>query len=120
MQQNLEISPQDFLKLYKDDFKNLILIDIRTLAEHSQGYIAGSHHLLMDDLTVAKIETLINQKSAVKPVVVLYCRSGVRSLNYITSLKAYEKEELEDIGAKILSLDGGINAMPGEILENKN
>jgi rhodanese-related sulfurtransferase len=116
MQQNLEISPQDFLKLYNDNFKNLILIDIRTIAEYSQGYIVGSSHIVMDDLTVAKIEILVNQKSIEKPSVVLYCRSGVRSLNYITTLKAYEKEELEEMGVKVLSLAGGINAMPSDIL----
>lgn len=57
----------------------VILLDVRTAAEHAEGFIPGTHFnidVLEDTYTKIAIETLPKDKP-----VALYCRSGNRSKN---------------------------------------
>lgn len=70
------------------------LLDVRTAAEHAEGFIPGTHFnidVLEDTYTKIATETLPKDKP-----VALYCRSGNRSKNAarILAEKGYEVVEL--------------------------
>ena len=72
----------------------VILLDVRTPAEHAEGYISGTHYnidVLEDTYTKIATETLPKDKP-----VALYCRSGNRSKNAAKILadNGYEVVEL--------------------------
>ena len=72
----------------------VILLDVRTAAEHAEGFIPGTHFnidVLEDTYTRIATETLAKDKP-----VALYCRSGNRSKNAARILadKGYEVVEL--------------------------
>ena len=72
----------------------VILLDVRTPAEHAEGYISGTHYnidVLEDTYTKIATETLPKDKP-----VALYCRSGNRSKNAakILAENGYEVVEL--------------------------
>ena len=88
----------DFKSMNVDDFDNLIQnediqrLDVRTLAEYSEGHIAKTINInVMDDSLLQKD----------KPVAV-YCRSGKRSKKAANILS--EK------GYKVFELDKGFNS----------
>lgn len=83
-----------------DEFSKFIadtavtLLDVRTQAEHAEGFIPGTHFnidVLEDDYTETALRTLPKDKP-----VALYCRSGNRSKNAagILAEKGYEVVEL--------------------------
>ena len=72
----------DFKSMNVDDFDNLIQnediqrLDVRTLAEYSEGHIAKTINInVMDDSFASMADSLLQKD---KPVAV-YCRSGKRS-----------------------------------------
>lgn len=95
----------DFKSIPVDEFAALIAdpevqrLDVRTVAEYSEGHIPGSINInvLGDDFE--KVATDVLQKD--KPIA-LYCRSGKRSKQAATILS--EK------GYKVIDLDKGFNA----------
>lgn len=95
----------DFKSVPVDEFAALIAdpevqrLDVRTVAEYSEGHIPGSINInvLGDDFE--KVATDVLQKD--KPIA-LYCRSGKRSKQAATILS--EK------GYKVIDLDKGFNA----------
>ena len=83
-----------------DDFDNLIQnediqrLDVRTLAEYSEGHIAKTINInVMDDSFASMADSLLQKD---KPVAV-YCRSGKRSKKAanILSEKGYKVFELD-------------------------
>ena len=87
-----------------DDFDNLIQnediqrLDVRTLAEYSEGHIAKTINInVMDDSFASMADSLLQKD---KPVAV-YCRSGKRSKKAANILS--EK------GYKVFELDKGFN-----------
>ena len=71
-----------------------VVLDVRTPAEHAEGYIPGTHlniDVLEDDYTEIALRNLPKDKP-----VALYCRSGNRSKNAarILAEKGYQVVEL--------------------------
>ena len=87
------VDAKEFADFIKDTTKVTVL-DVRTPAEHAEGYIPGTHFnidVLEDTYTRIVTETLAKDKP-----VALYCRSGNRSKNAarILAEKGYEVVEL--------------------------
>ena len=90
-----DLTSAQFEQFIKDT--NVQLVDVRTLAEHMEGYIPGSTHLNVQDKDFASCaDDLLDKKH---PVAV-YCRSGRRSRN--------AAELLSKKGYKVYNLDKGI------------
>ena len=71
------VDVNEFEKFIADT--NVVLLDVRTAAEHAEGFIPGTHFnidVLEDTYTKVATETLPKDKP-----VALYCRSGNRSKN---------------------------------------
>lgn len=86
------VDVNDFERFISDT--TVTLLDVRTAAEHAEGYIPGTHFnidVLEDSYTKVATETLPKDKP-----VALYCRSGNRSKNAarILAEKGYEVVEL--------------------------
>ena len=72
------VDAKEFATFIKDTSKVTVL-DVRTAAEHAEGYIPGTHFnidVLESTYTKIAIDTLPEDKP-----VALYCRSGNRSKN---------------------------------------
>lgn len=96
----------DFKSLSVEDFSSLIQdeevqrLDVRTLAEYSEGHITKSMNInVLDDASFSSMADSLLQKD--KPVA-LYCRSGKRSKK--------AAKILSEKGYKIFELDKGFNA----------
>ena len=72
----------------------VILLDVRTAAEHAEGFIPGTHFNI-DVLERTYTKTAVDSLPKDRPVA-LYCRSGNRSKNAarILAEKGYEVVEL--------------------------
>ena len=95
----------DFKSMNVDDFDNLIQnediqrLDVRTLAEYSEGHIAKTINInVMDDSFATMADSLLQKD---RPVAV-YCRSGKRSKKAAAILGAK--------GYKVFDLDKGFNS----------
>lgn len=95
----------DFKSMDVEDFNSFIQnediqrLDVRTLAEYSEGHIAKTINInVMDDSFASMADSLLQKE---KPVA-LYCRSGKRSKK--------AAKILSDKGYKVFELDKGFNA----------
>jgi rhodanese-related sulfurtransferase len=85
----------EFAKAVEDT--SYVVLDVRTPAEHAEGYISGTHFnidVLDDSYTEVALKTLPKDKP-----VALYCRSGNRSKN--------AARILAENGYKVLELGTG-------------
>lgn len=95
----------DFKTLPVSEFASIIQdqeiqrLDVRTVAEYSEGHIPGTVNINVLDDSFASIADSVLQKD--KPVA-LYCRSGKRSKKAAAILSAK--------GYKVYELDKGFNA----------
>lgn len=96
-------SQDPFMNLSADEFENYIrrdsiqLVDVRTVAEYSEGHIPGSLNInVMDEQFAANVDELLNKDY---PVAV-YCKSGRRSRN--------AARILAQKGYHVVNLDKGI------------
>lgn len=95
----------DFKSLSVTDFATCVLdenvqrLDVRTVAEYSEGHIPGAININVLDESFASIADSTLQKD--KPVA-LYCRSGKRSKKAAAILS--------NRGYKVFDLDKGFNA----------
>lgn len=85
-----------------DSEEGIILVDVRTSEEFSEGHIPGAILLPVDEI-VANAETIIPDKEA---TYFIYCRSGNRS--------ATAASQLVDMGYQKIYDLGGINDWPYE------
>lgn len=89
------LSTAHFEQLIKDN--KIQLVDVRTVAEYSEGHIPGSLNInVMDENFAAAVDELLQKD---QPVAV-YCKSGRRSRN---AAKLLVKK-----GLKVYNLDKGI------------
>lgn len=95
----------DFKSMNVEDFDSLIQnediqrLDVRTLAEYSEGHITRTINInVMDDSFAVMADSLLQKD---KPVAV-YCRSGSRSKKAAAILSGK--------GFKVFDLDKGFNA----------
>lgn len=90
------LSSDDFEKLIQDE--NIQRVDVRTVAEYSQGHIPGSLNInVLDDKFSAEADELLDKE---RPVAV-YCKSGRRSRN--------AARLLTQKGFKVYNLDKGFD-----------
>ena len=82
----------EFAKAVADT--SYVVLDVRTAAEHAEGYIPGTHFNI-DVLEDSFTRIAVSKLPETKPVA-LYCRSGNRSkkASQILSSKGYEVVEL--------------------------
>ena len=78
--------------------KEVILIDVREIAENENQRIADAILIPLAEITKEKLPDIKNKK------LVIHCQGGKRSLN------ACQKLIAENIGCEIYNLEGGINA----------
>ena len=102
----------DFKSLSVADFDSFIKaddvqrLDVRTLAEYSEGHIPGAVNInVLDDSFAAMADSTLQKE---RPVA-LYCRSGKRSKK--------AAEILSKRGYKVYELDKGFNAWKQEAKE---
>ena len=95
------ISPADAKKRLESE-KNIVLLDVRTVEEHTEKHIPGSM-LIPVDVIEKEAESKLKDKSA--PIFV-YCRSGRRSVT--------ASESLIKLGYTNVYNLGGINDWPYE------
>ena len=88
------------LKQFMDSNTTLKLIDVRTKAEHQRQNIKGSINI---DIFNSNFDDLCETKVDVNEPVLLYCRSGQRSM---TAARRLEKMGYQDI----YNLKGGMIA----------
>jgi rhodanese-related sulfurtransferase len=92
------ISQQDLLALMADKNSGVVVLDVRTPAEFSQGHIQGAINISHD-----QIEENLTQIAAYKnQTVVVHCRSGRRAVSAENILKAEGFSQLRH-------LDGDMN-----------
>lgn len=92
------ISVSQFEEKIKED-KSIVILDVRTPGEFSEGYIAGAINKdYMNENFLNEIESLDKQKTYV-----VYCQGGGRQKNAADQLKSLGFEN-------IYLLEGGFNA----------
>lgn len=99
------ISQQEFSKIQQEE--NAVVIDVRTSAEVSQGYIKGTD--IFADINGDDFEAQISKLDTAKSYII-YCRSGSRSssaANYMVS-KGFKK---------VYNLEGGILSWKGDVIK---
>lgn len=89
----------DLLRIRPDQ---TYLMDVRTLEEYEAGHIPGSINI-----PVQEIESIVDLIPDQEATLLLYCRSGNRT---VTASKA-----LEDLGYKVIIDLGGISAYEGDL-----
>ncbi len=93
---------ENFKNLSSDDFEQLIqdenvqVVDVRTVAEYSQGHLPNSLNINVLDETFS---ASVDEQLDIKRPVAVYCRSGKRSRN---AAKILEKK-----GYTVYNLDKG-------------
>lgn len=87
--------------------KNVVVLDVRTKEEVSEGHIKGA--TLFIDVNGGEFEAKINQLDKTKTYLV-YCRSGKRSMMASSIL-------IDKGFSKVFNLDGGISGYTGEIVK---
>ena len=53
-----------------------IMVDVRTEKEYNEGHIGGAVLLTLDDINEEKASSILGDK---KKIIIVYCKSGVRS-----------------------------------------
>jgi len=92
---------EDLVGLLADEPANILLLDVRTLEEFNQGYIAGAVLNPYDAL-----ETMFKEQDKTRPII-LYCRSGNRSSIALRTLTSMGYTNVSDFG--------GINRWRGQL-----
>ena len=91
------LSPNEFERLIQDE--NVQRVDVRTVAEYSEGHIPGSINInILDEQFAAYADELLDKN---EPVAV-YCKSGRRSRN--------AARLLSQKGFKVYNLDKGFES----------
>lgn len=96
------------IQLQQGELKPVILIDVRSPEEYAEDRIGESMLVPLTNIGagfgIKQIFAIVPMKSQhqIQPTVVLYCRSGPRSI------KAYQ--QLENTGLNLVVLKGGIKA----------
>lgn len=99
----LQEEAMEMIKEYKDS----VILDVRTLEEHEERRILGSILIPLDKIEVDAEEILTDKNAKI----LVYCRSGNRS--------AKASRILADLGYTNVYNIGGINSWPYEIEKGK-
>jgi rhodanese-related sulfurtransferase len=97
--QTTTITPKDLAKRLAKTPKELLVVDVRSLAEFDLGHIPGALHIPIDTIQsgpgLKQIQTQIKGRQ-----LITYCYSGVRSRRALAKLSR--------LGIQGLDLEGGI------------
>jgi rhodanese-related sulfurtransferase len=97
--QTTTITPKALAKRLTETPKELLVVDVRSLAEFNLGHIPGALHVPIDTIQAGpglkQIKTQIKGRQ-----LVTYCYSGVRSRRAL--------DQLNTLGIQGLDLEGGI------------
>ena len=91
----ISVSAPEFEKEIKTE--SVQILDVRTPQEYAQGHIDGALNINVQSDDFKKIA---KRKLSKEPTVLVYCRSGRRSLD--------AAEILTELGYKVVNLKGGI------------
>lgn len=91
----VSVSAHEFEKAIQTD--SVQLLDVRTPQEYAEGHIDGALNINVQSDDFKKIA---KRKLSKEPTVLVYCRSGRRSLD--------AAEILTELGYKVVNLKGGI------------
>ena len=80
--------------LSKDEMKNLVIIDVRTLPEWNSGHLDGAKHIELDIIA----QEIKNQVKDLNTPIALYCRSGRRSGIALNQIKSLGYKNAENYG----------------------
>jgi len=86
------LSYEELERLLAVEGSRILLLDVRTLEEFNQGYIAGAVLSPYDAL-----ETMFKEQDKSRPIV-LYCRSGNRTSIALRTLKRMGYTNVSDFG----------------------
>lgn len=78
-----------------DSLDNIVMIDVREESEYITGHAVGAELLPMSEISEERAAELIPSKST--PVIV-YCRSGRRSMKAARLLEGWGYESIYDVG----------------------
>ena len=86
------VDVSEFEKFIADT--SVVLLDVRTSAEHAEGFIPGTHYNM--DVLEETFEKIVTETLSKNQPIALYCRSGNRSKNAarILAEKGYRVVEL--------------------------
>ena len=73
-----------------------VLDDVRTQEEYDERPIAGAILLTLDDINEDSVNNVIDNKDT---VIIVYCKSGVRSSQAVSELNDLGYENVFDLGA---------------------
>lgn len=76
--------------------ENAILLDVRTLDEYNESHIEGAKLLTLDDINEVNALDVIGDTDV---SVIVYCKSGNRSNQALSELKALGYTKVYDLGA---------------------
>ena len=91
--QNYQTVDVDEFERFTSD-TTVIILDVRTAAEHAEGFIPGTHYNM--DVLEETFEKIVTETLSKNQPIALYCRSGNRSKNAarILAEKGYRVVEL--------------------------
>ena len=76
--------------------KGAIIVDVRTKDEYDENHIDGAVLLPVDDITEEKAKEIINSKD---DVIIVYCKSGVRSSKAASALDKLGYHNVYNLGS---------------------
>ena len=82
-----QISCKDLKKIIDINSKNLFLIDVRSQLEREIDYIKNSVSIPLENIKDNSKISLIKGKNNEGEKIILYCKSGIRSLEALNHLK---------------------------------
>jgi rhodanese-related sulfurtransferase len=106
-------------ELATSKLKSIVLIDVRSQDEYAEDHIANSELVPLPEIEggvgIQRIKNIVERyekKHQVKPTVVLYCTSGMRSIK--------ANKLLSDRNYQALTLTGGITAWRKQFLRSQD
>ena len=72
-----------------------ILVDVRTKEEYDENHLDGAVLLPVDEITKEKVASTVNDND----ILIVYCKSGVRSSEAVTKLNELGYNNVYNLGA---------------------
>jgi rhodanese-related sulfurtransferase len=112
MQQNKELPGGRFMEVYAST-PNAVLIDVRTPPEFVSGHIENAINIdFQDDSFPSEIQKLDPSKTYF-----VYCRSGSRSEQAISEMKASGIQNIYELRGGLISNTNGVQLVTTETIE---
>lgn len=73
-----------------------LMVDVRTKDEYDEGHIEGAVLLPVDEITEDSVKKIVDSKDS---IMIVYCKSGVRSNQAAIKLKELGYKNVYDLGS---------------------